>query len=548
MHKTGSVLSAGILIVLLLSACGGSGNTKSASLAGSKGASTSAVCSGTPVDGGNLVYDRQAETQTLDPINIRNGNGDIFADNLIYSGLVRSDPAGGTAIQPSLASSWTISPNGKKYVFHLRPGVKFSNGQPVTAQDVKFSLDRFGNPKVNTVMSSVALGYGTSKVINNSTIEFDLAKPVASFLYNISIFPAFILPENLVKKEGKAFYNHPVGTGPFVVTSFVKGSHISFAKNPNYWETGKPYLNTVRFNFATDSNSRILALRGNSAQIMDGVPFSQISSLQADKKVRVQSAKVPLFLGLWLNHTKDKAFDDLNVRRAMQNALNRQLMNKQIFRGLGQIPNSVLMSLRYDAPASVVKPYPFDLALAKSEMAKSAFPHGFSTTLQYPAGYDYYTQLALLMQQELGQIGIKVKLDQTDPATATSNWSSMKYDMTFPFASFTSDVTVPDEYADFLADPANGLDGFFSGWKDPAIQKMVLKFAATISESARAAAWPKIQQALMTQTPVINVMNLPFVNAHSATTCGTAIDALGSDHLEDTWFATSAKATKTTTG
>ncbi len=548
MHKTGPVLSAGILIVLLLSACGGSSNdnAKTASLAGSKGTSTAAICAGAPKAGGNLVYDRQAETQTLDPINIRNGNGDIFADNLIYSGLVRSDPNGGTAIQPSLASKWEVSSDGRTYTFHLRPGVKFSNGQPVTAQDVKYSLDRFGNPKINAVMSSVAGGYGTSKVIDDSTIQFHLTKPVASFLYNISIFPAFILPKNLVEKQGAAFYKHPVGTGPFVVKDFVKGSHITFAKNPNYWETGKPYLDTVRFNFATDSNSRILALRGNSAQIMDGVPFSQINSLQADKSVKVQSAKVPLFLGLWLNHTKEKGFADVHVRRAMQYSLNRALMNKEIFHGLGQIPNSVLMSLRYDAPASVVKPYPYDVAAAKAEMAKSTFPDGFSTTLQYPAGYDYYTQLALLLQQELGAIGIKVKLQQTDPATGTSNWSAMKYDMTFPFASFTSDVTVPDEYADFLANYDNGLNGFFSGWKDPAIKKQVLKFESTLSESQRAADWPKIQQALLTATPAINVMNLPFVNAHTATTCGTAIDALGSDHLEDTWFGKGGGATGTT--
>ncbi len=547
MHKSAAVLAAGILSVLLLGACGGGGGSKSASLKGSAGVSNNAACTGAPVRGGDLVYDRQAETQTLDPINIRNGNGDIFAYNLIYSGLVRSDPNGGTAIQPSLADHWTVSPDGKTYTFHLRPGVKFSNGQPVTAEDVKYSLDRFGNPKINAAMSSVAGGYGTSKVIDNSTIEFKLKQPVASFLYNISIFPAFILPKNLVEKEGTAFYKHPVGTGPFVVKDFVRGSHITFVPNKYYWEKGKPYLNSVRFNFATDSNSRILALRGNSAQIMDGVPFSQISSLQSDPKVRVQSAKVPLFLGLWLNHTKQKEFDDLNVRRAMQYALNRQLMNKQIFHGLGQIPNSVLMSLRYDAPPSQVKPYPFDLAKAKALMAQSKYPKGFSTTLQYPSGYDYYTQLALLLQQELGAIGIKVKLQETDPATGTSNWSSMKYDMTFPFASFTSDVTVPDEYSNFLADPSNGLNGFFSGWKDPAIQKMVQQFAATLSESARAKLWPKIQAALLSQTPVINVMNLPFVNAHSATTCGTAIDALGSDHLEDTWFAKGAGGSAATT-
>ena len=185
---------------------------------------------------------------------------------------MRSDPTGSTKLEPSLAQSWTVSADGKTYTFHLRPGLKFSNGQPVTAEDVKWSLDRFGNPKIDAAMSSVAGGYGSSKVIDPTTVQVNLTRPVASFLYNISIFPAFILPKNLVEKEGQSFYNHPVGTGPFIVKEFVKGSHITFVRNPYYWEQGKPYLNSVRFNFATDSNSRILALRGGSAQILDGLP------------------------------------------------------------------------------------------------------------------------------------------------------------------------------------------------------------------------------------------------------------------------------------
>jgi peptide/nickel transport system substrate-binding protein len=542
MRKAGLVTTSGFLIAVLLSACGGSASTggpKTASLNASTTAATATSCQGTPVTGGSLVYERQAETVSINPIDSRNGNGDIFADNLIYTGLVRSDPTGGTAIQPALAEKWDVSADGKTYTFHLRPGVKFSNGQPLTAGDVVYSLNRFGNPKVNAAMSSVAVGYGKATAIDDATVQVKLKQPVAAFLYNISIFPAFIVPKDLVEKQGKAFWNHPVGTGPFMVKEFARGSHITFVRNPNYWETGKPYLDSVRFNFASDSNSRILALKGGTAQIMDGVPFSQITALQGDKKVVVQSAKVPLFLGLWLNHTK-APLADLNVRKAMQMALNRDLINRSIFRGLGQIPNSVLMSLRYDAPATVVKPYAFDVEGAKALMAKSKYPNGFSITLQYPSGYDYYKQLGLLMQQELGTIGIKVKLVELDGATGTSNWSAMKYDMTFPFASFTSDVTVPDEYSDFLADPANGLNGFFSGWKDPKIQAMVVDFTTTLDESERAKKWPLIQQALMDQTPVINVMNLPFVNAHSASTCGTAIDALGSDHLEDTWMAASS--------
>src|SRR3954447_10097103 len=505
MRKRGIGGIATLVVLALLVGCGGGGSKsdKKASLQGATGASTSAACKATPKKGGSLVYERQAETATLDPLNVINGNGDIFTYNIIYGGLVRSDPNGSPRLGPGLAGQGAPAAGGKTYTFTLRPGIKFSNGQPVTAQDVAWSLNRFGNPKINAAMSSVSVGYDHASVVNPSTVRVKLKQPVAAFLYNISIWPADILPKNLVEKQGKAFFKHPVGTGPFVVKDFVKGSHITFVRNPHYWEKGKPYLDQVRYNFATDSNSRILAVRGGSAQIMDGVPFSQIDSLRKSKKLQIQAAKVPLFLGLWLNH-KSTGFADLNVRKAMQMAINRAQIKQQILHGLGDVPNSVLMGLKYDAPASQVKPYPYDVGQAKKLMAQSKFPKGFSTTLQYPSGYDYYNQLALLLQQEFSQIGIKVKLVQEDPGAATSKFLAMKYDMAFPFPSFTSDVIVPDEYADFLADPSNGLNGFFSNWSDPAIQKMVQQFQSA-DESARAQSWAKIQQALYEQTPVINV-------------------------------------------
>lgn len=536
MRKTGASLISGLALVLLLAACGSSGSKK-VSLAGSGGVSQSAACQASPAKGGNLVYERQAATVTLDPLNPKNGNGDIFAYNQIYSGLVRSDPTGKTNnIVPSLAQRWTVSSDGKAYTFYLRPGVKFSNGQPLTAEDVAWTLNRFGNPKINGIMAAVAGGFGHASVVNNTTVHVQLTRPVAAFLYDISIWPAFILPKNLVEKEGAAFFNHPVGTGPFMVQKFVKGSYITFAKNPYYWESGKPYLNSVRYNFVSDSNTRILAVESGAAQELDVVPFSQVETLRSNKKVSVQSAKVPLFLGLWMNHAR-KQFADLDVRKAIQYAINRPLINKEIFDNLGTIPNTVLMSFAMDAPKSVVKPYPYNVSTAKALMAKSAFPHGFSTTLTYPSGTDFYQQLALALQQELGVIGIKVKLVTQDTATVTNAWFTRAYDMIFPFASFTSDITVPDEYADFLANWSNGFFGFDSNWRDPKINAMVLKFESTLNQSQRTQQWAQIQQALMNATPVMNVLSLPFVNAHRSNVCGTYLDGLGSDHLEDTWIA-----------
>jgi peptide/nickel transport system substrate-binding protein len=400
--KTGAILIVGIAVVALLAVWGGEARSASTPQKSSAGLTSSATCSSAPVRGGNLVYERQAATETLDPLNPLNGNGDIFSYNLIYSGLVRSDPTGKTNnIVPSLSDHWTISSNGKTYTFHLRPGIKFSNGQPVTAEDVAWTLNRFGNPKINGVMAAVAVGFGHATVVNGSTVRVQLKRPVAAFLYDISIWPAFILPKNLVQKEGKAFYTHPVGSGPFAVKSFVKGSNITFTRNPYYWESGKPYLDSVRFNFVTDSNTRILALRAGNAQEMDVVPFSQVKSLESNKNIVVQTAKVPLFLGLWLNHLRAQ-FTDINVRKAMQYAIDRALINQQIFTGLGTIPNSVLMGFALDAPASVVKPYTYDLTKAKALMAQSKYPKGFSTTLLYPAGTDFYNQLTLALQQEFG--------------------------------------------------------------------------------------------------------------------------------------------------
>ena len=270
MRKTGAILITGITSVLLLAACGGSSPTH-ASLAGSGGVSKSAACTSTPVRGGALVYERQAATETLDPLNPKNGNGDIFTYNQIYSGLVRSDPTGHTnSIVPSLAERWTVSADGKTYTFYLRPGLKFSNGQPLTAEDVAWTLNRFGNPKINSIMAAVAGGFGKATAVDNTTVRVQLARPVAAFLYDISIWPAFILPKNLVEKEGRRVLQPSGGDGAVHGAELRQGvlHHRSCATRTT-GSPGKPYLNSVRYNFVTDSNTRILTVESGSAQAMD---------------------------------------------------------------------------------------------------------------------------------------------------------------------------------------------------------------------------------------------------------------------------------------
>jgi peptide/nickel transport system substrate-binding protein len=324
-----------------------------------------------------------------------------------------------------------------------------------------------------------------------------------------------------------------------VLQSFVSGSHVTFVRNPYYWDKPLPYLNKVTFDFALDSNSRLLELESGQAQIADLITPSQIPTLEANNKLVLAQHNIPAWIGLYPNE-KYKPLANLDVRLAIANAIDRNLIKKEIFHGIGTIPNNVFGQLKYDGSNSQVPPYKYDVAKAKNLMVKAGYPHGFNVTLQYPTGFDYFGQLTLLIKQELGAIGIKVTLVPLATATMTANWSLMKYQLTFFGSIISSDIPLPDEYAAFEADPtSSGLNGFFTGWKNLKIWAMVQKFTSTTSEASRALQWPKIQAAFMQQQPAINVLDYPIVTAHAKDICGANLNILGVDQLQNTWIAPS---------
>lgn len=536
MRKLLLIGTMGALLALLVSACGGgsSGGTISVAKEGSKTAN--AACEEEPVAGGSLVYARQLETVTLNPREIKNGNGDIFADEMLYNGIVRNDPNGSAQVVPGLAESWEVSNDGLTYTFHLRPGLKFSDGSPITAEDIAWNLEQFADPKVNISLAAVANGMESAKATNNTTVVVKLEHPVAAFLYNLAIFPAFIVDKEKLEAEGSAFWKHPIGTGPFQLKEFVTGSHITFEKNPYYFEKGKPYLQTMRWNFVPNSNTRVLDLKSAEAQMMDGVPFAQVESLQGESNLTIQQIELPQAV-LMITNTKVKALNDVHVRRALSLAINRGQLNEAVFRGTGTVPNSVIQNFELDASDQEVPPFEYNVEKAKEELAKSKFAKGFSVSLQYPAGFDYFKQMALLIQQEFGAIGVEVKLEELEAATIAERWFEGEFELTFPFTGTTSDVPVPDEYASFFALPEAELDGFKSFWTNEEAKGLVQKFISSTNEAGRKAEWKTIQELFNEEMPSLNVMDFPLINGHQSDVCGTKANGLGVDQLQETWIA-----------
>jgi peptide/nickel transport system substrate-binding protein len=539
MRKLLLIGAMGALLALLVSACGGSsggGGTISVAQEGEGGAkSVNAACEKEPVAGGTLVYSRQLETVTLNPREIKNGNGDIFADEMLYNGLVRNDPNGPDKVVPGLAESWDVSKDGMTYTFHLRKGLKYSDGAPLSAEDVAWNLEQFADPEINISLAGVAAGMESAKATDDTTVVVKLEHPVAAFLFNLAIFPAFIVDKSKLEEEGPAFWKHPVGTGPFKLKEFASGSHITFEKNPYFFEKGKPYLDSMRWNFVPNSNTRVLALKSGEAQMIDGVPFAQVESLQGDSNLAIQEVELPQEI-LMVTNTKVKALNDVHVRRALSLAINRKQLNETVFRGTGTVPNSVIQNFELDASDQEVAPFEFDVEKAKAEMAKSKFADGFTVSLQYPAGFDYFKQMALLVQQEMGEIGVNVKLEELEAATIAEKWLEGEFELTFPFTGTTSDVPVPDEYASFYALPEAELDGFKSFWTNKEAEGLVQKFISSTDEGARKSEWKVIQELFNEEMPSLNVMDFPLINGHQSTVCGTKANGLGVDQMQETWI------------
>lgn len=529
---------------------GGGGNTPSASSsggsssAGSQGSivssslptsSPSNVCETTPTAGGTLTSARQNETLSLNPGNTPGGWGDGEAIDMIFEPLIAMDPTGKTSdIVPAVADKWSVSSDGLTYSFHIRDGIEFSDGTPVTAEDVKFSLDRYADPK-QTQFASFADGYKSTTIVDEQDVKVNLKEVRGGFPYALAFISGAILPEKLVKSEGEKFWDDPVGTGPWKLDSWTKGSSISFVKNPNYWQKGVPILDKVVWNFVKDDNTRVLNLKGGQAQTIDGLPWNEIASVKSDPKLGIDSYKIPSWILLAVNQKKPQ-FADLKVREALNDSIDRDSINQKIYSGLATIPNSFLPQLHYDGDNSTNPPFTYDLSKAKTELAQSGFASGFSATLEFPNSSPAFASLAAVLQAEWGELGIKIELRPEDQATLSKNFTGGTYDMMLPYALAASDVPIPDEFATFYG-TTNSTNGFYSWFKDADIEKQVNEFTGTADDAKRAELWPKLQAAMTAKLPALNVLDLPLVKGRAANVCGDTATPIGYDTFRTTWIA-----------
>lgn len=373
-----------------------------------------------PVQGGSIVVTYKDDMATLDPaIGYDWQNWSMI--NATFSRLVDYKP-GTTEIVPSLAQSYTVSPDGLTYTFKLDPKAKFTNGRKVTAADVKYSIERAVNPKTqgpgggffhsivgaDKVSSGAETTMSGIEAVDEGTVKFTLSQPDATFLNVLALNFASAVPKEAVEAAGADFGKKPVGSGAYSLKEWVPGQRLVFVRNPDYFRP-RPNLDQFTIEIGQEPLVAILRLQKGEVDIAgDGIPpakYLEIKNSPDAAQMIVDREQLETSY-ITINVTK-KPFDDVRVRQALNMAVNKERIVR-IINGRAT-PASQVLPPGMPGYDKDYHGYPYDVAKAKQLLAEAGLKDGFSTEL-YAMNTDPNPRIAQAIQQDLAAIGIKAEI------------------------------------------------------------------------------------------------------------------------------------------
>lgn len=437
----------------------------------------------TPRYGGELVFPVPSEPPSYDG-HREETFGLIHPIAPFYNTLLRVDPfdKSGTKPAPSLAESWSVSKDGKTYTFKLHHGVKFHDGSEMTSKDIKASYDHiiFPPPGVGSSRKGQYAVVESVEATDPYTVVFHLKHRSGSFISSLLSPYNFIYKADILAKDPHWYETHIMGTGPFVFVEHVKGSHVLGKKNPNYWDKGKPYLDSFRAIFIRSSSAQVAAVRSERAHVQfRGFSPAERDTLTAalGDKIKVQESPWDCILMVSINHEK-KPFDDKRVRRALTLALDRyqgsQALSKiaivQAVAGV-QVPGTP-----YATPPeelAKVAGYWHDINKSRAEarrlLKEAGVPDGFSFTFKNRGIPMPYEPLGVWLIDQWRQIGLNVKQEVIEPAAYFGVIRKGDFETAMDFQC--GYIVEPDlDMYKFLSSDRNPAN--YGRYKDPVLDKL----------------------------------------------------------------------------
>ncbi len=460
-----------------------------------------------------LVVDKANELQSVDPGFDYEYSGWEILQN-IYQTLVWYNGSDTTQIKGVLAESWISSPDGLTYTFKLRQGVKFSNGDPFDANAVKYSFDRV--LKMNQPPSwilSQDMNLDSVKVIDPSTVGIHLTLPYTAFLATMATVTASIVDPKVVEAHGGVVANstnpwmdsNAVGTAPFALQEWVKGDHLTLAKNSNYWGSPPP-LEKVIVYYKTSVQTRLLDLKSGFAQLAV-VDINHVPDVNNTQGILIQNFGLTYHIDFVYFNVKKFPFNVTKVRQAVVHAINYDAIRIGINHGL-TIPYVGPIAKGLEGYDDSIQPYSYDPDRAKRLLAEAGFPDGKgipSITYLYYARDASVALIAQEIQQDLANIGIDVNLLGVSFSTYINIALSTPTDPKVPEMGWTEwypDYASPDDYVLPFTNPNFPPVGWNPAYySNPTITELSAKAPYETDSTARAQIYHQITQIMYDDAP-----------------------------------------------
>lgn len=480
--RIGVSFMAALLIMTALGGCAGGTGESSEDMSSIE--VKQEVTETEPVAGGSVVVGIQQDIDSLDPHKATAAGTKEILFN-IFEGLVKADPNGN--LMNAVASDYSVSEDGLVYTFTLRDGVKFHNGNDVTAEDVKYSLERVsgildGTALVSTLSADKG-GITSVDILDDRTVQVTVGSANLELIYS---FTAAIIPAG----SGEDVQAKPIGTGPFSFVSYKPQEGIVVEKNQDYWQEGLPYLDEVTFKIVNSPDTALLDLQGGSIDIYPYLTDSQASELAGS--FQILSAPSNVVQALFLNNA-DETLKDVKVRQAINYALDKDSVNDFVFGGNAAIISSAMLPTLQDFYVDENDVYgtAANIDKAKELLTEAGFPDGIDLEIKVPSNYEVHMQTAEVVAEQLTAAGIRATIVPVEWTTWLEDvYKGRQYQATI--SGITCDQTPGYLLNRFQTDSSKN----FINYSNAAYDETYVKAAESLELTEKADYYKELQRML----------------------------------------------------
>ncbi len=466
-------------------------------------------------DAQTLVVGRPADAISLDPARVTD-NESVEVIEQLYDPLLRYRP-GSSIVEPGLATSWEVDDSGRRWLFHLRRGVRFHDGTPLDADAVVFSFERQRDPhhpyfrRDFEYWHNVYQNIQRVEKVDTYTVRILIERSYAPFLADLAMYPVSIVSPAAVRRYGDDFEHHPIGTGPFEFVAWEPGQRIALRRSEHYWGTSAAMERLV-FEVIADPRQRLVALESGSIDLAQAILPEELQfvALHPELVLHTHPANNVTYLAM---NTQQSPFDDRRVRQAVNYAVNKEPIVKLLYQGLATPADGPVPPTQWGhSPAR--QRYHYDPARARALLAEAAADGAFDPeatyTLYAPTEPRPYLpapeQTARVLAANLAAVGIRTKLVLQRFRDHVQATQAGKHDLVL--LGWVGDNGDPDNFLYVLFDRDNAVVGrarnvaFF---RDDDVHELLVAARASSSRRERERLYAQVQERLRREAPWVPI-------------------------------------------